>query len=146
SGPAGSIDLRIYRPVLQRTLPGVLFLHGGCFSVGDLNSHDAMLRAFANASACTFVSVDYRLSPENPFPAGAEDAYAALQWVKENAESLRINADKLVICGDSAGGAIAATVAQWARDKGGPQLAMQVLTYPMIDARMDTQSWQEYKN
>lgn len=132
----GKIGLRIYRPCRSEVLPALVYLHGGCFSVGDLNSHDCLLRAIANAAKTAVISVDYRRSPEHKYPCAAEDAYTALQWVYNNAENFAIDPCLISLGGDSAGAALAAVLARWLRDRGGPSLRSQVLLCPTLDSRM----------
>jgi acetyl esterase len=140
AGPAGPIPLRLYRGQgagTERPQPALVFFHGGGWVIGDLESHDQVCRALANAAACIVVAVDYRLAPEHKFPAAAEDAIAATQWIASNAASLGIDARRLAVGGDSAGGNLAAVVAIDARERGGPRLVHQVLIYPAADMRMD---------
>ena len=142
-GPGGNhkIPIRIYTPK-DRTLPGAAFLnfHGGGFVIGDLDSeHDRCIEMAATAGAVS-IGVDYRLAPEYPFPAGVEDCYAALVWASENAEDLHIDPSKIVVGGGSAGGNLTASVALMARDRKGPQLALQMLMYPVLDDRCETLS------
>jgi acetyl esterase len=141
-GPAGPIPVRVYRPLGadDRPLPVVTFFHGGGWVVCDLDSHDGVCRAIANASGCTVVAVDYRLAPEHRFPAGPEDAYAVTVWLGEHAGDVGGDPARLAVTGDSAGGNLAAVVALMARDRGGPRLALQVLIYPVIDFNFDTPS------
>lgn len=143
-GPETKLKLRIYRPSQESRLPAMIYLHGGCFCVGDLNSHDASLRALANASSCLVIAVDYRLSPEHRFPAAIEDALCVLNWAADNARELGLDRDRIAIAGDSAGGAIAATAVRWARDRRGPKPAAQVLIYPMTAPAMQTKSAHEF--
>lgn len=140
AGPGGRLSLRLYRP-RDAICPAVLFLHGGWFFMGDLDTHDTMVRSLARAAGCVVVAVDYRLAPEHPCPAAVLDCLAALEWMDSHAGALGIDADRLAICGDSAGGALAAVVARRARDAGGPRLRMQVLVYPVISPNLDTPSW-----
>jgi acetyl esterase len=113
----------------------LLYFHGGGYVLGDLEVADKPCRHLANATGCLVVSVDYRLAPEHRAPTGAEDCYAATVWVAEHADELGGRAGELAISGDSAGGGLAAVVALMARDRGGPQIRLQLLIYPMIDAR-----------
>jgi len=135
----GGIAIRIYQPATgpggsDEPAPGVLYFHGGGWVVCDLDSHDGMCRRVANELGAVVVSVDYRLAPEHKFPAAIDDAYAALAWLAEHADALGIDPARLAVAGDSAGGNLAAVVAQMSRDRGGPALAFQLLIYPVIDS------------
>ena len=142
-GPDGAPDvpIRIYMPK-DRTGPGPGFVnfHGGGFILGDLESEHPRCLTMAAEGEAVSVGVDYRLAPENPFPAGVEDCYAALQWVVDNATDLKIDPAKITIGGGSAGGNLTAAVALMARDRGGPEVAFQMLFYPVIDDRCQTPS------
>ena len=130
-GPAAAIPLRIYKPRKSATpLPVLVFLHGGGHVIGSLDSYDAICRQLALEADCVVVSVDYRLAPEHKFPAGVDDAFAALAWVGRNAAEFNGDANRLAIGGDSAGGNLAAVCAILARDSGGPPLRFQLLVYP----------------
>ena len=140
AGPGGPIPLRFYRGQgvpKDGPQPALIYFHGGGWVIGDLESHDQVCRALANATPCLVVSVDYRLAPEHKFPAAAEDAIAATRWIADNAARLGIDARRLAVGGDSAGGNLAAVVAIDARDRGGSRLAHQFLVYPATDMRMD---------
>jgi len=144
-GPGGSVGIRIYTPLERErgALPVLAFFHGGGFVIGDLDSHDGTCRALANAARCAVVAVDYRLAPEAKFPAAAEDCYAATCWIANNAGALGIDAARIAVGGDSAGGNLAAVTALLARDRRGPSLAHQLLVYPVIDCAFDTVSYLE---
>jgi acetyl esterase len=144
-GPAGELPLRIYTPLERErgALPVLVFFHGGGFVIGDLDSHDGTCRALANAARCAVVAVDYRLAPEAKFPAAAEDCYAATCWVGANAAALGVDATRIAVGGDSAGGNLAAVTALVARDRRGPRLVHQLLVYPVIDCAFDTKSYLE---
>ncbi|HJT91206.1 MAG TPA: alpha/beta hydrolase [Mycobacterium sp.] len=131
-GPAGPIPVRVYWPPASGAgaLPVVVFIHGGGWSVGDLDTYDGTARDHAVGAGAVVVSVDYRLAPEHPYPAAVEDAWAATQWVAEHAGELGADPDRLAIVGDSAGGNLAAVVSQLARDAGGPRIGFQLLWYP----------------
>lgn len=136
-GPGGPISVRIYRP--NETIepsPVIVHLHGGGLVMGSNHSFEPMARALAAASDAVVVAVDYRLAPENPPPAQFEDALAVTKWVAAEAVSLSIDPAKIAICGDSAGGGVAAAVALAARDAGAPRLFAQVLIYPGVDRDM----------
>src|SRR5262245_8249788 len=113
-GPAGDIPVRVYTPVdaKEATLPGLVFYHGGGFVLGDLETHDDLCRWLANVAGCRVVAVDYRLAPEYPFPAAVDDCWAATLYVAENAAEFGIDASRLAVGGDSAGGNLAAVVSQ----------------------------------
>jgi len=139
TGPAGPIPLRLYRGKgvpKDRPQPALIYFHGGGWVIGDLESHDQLCRALANAMPSIVVAVDYRLAPEHKFPAAVEDAIAATRWIADNGARLGIDAARLAVAGDSAGGNLAAVVSLDARDRGGPRLVHQVLIYPGTDMRM----------
>ena len=141
-GPGGELAVRIYRPLSDAAaLPVVVYAHGGGFVFCDLDSHDGLCRNLANRIGAVIVSVGYRLAPENPWPAGAEDLYAAVEWVAGQADALGVDPDQILVGGDSAGGNLAAVTALMARDRGGPALAGQLLIYPVIAADFDTESY-----
>lgn len=129
-GPDGPIDIRIYWPPTESVAPVVLFFHGGGFVMGDLDTHDGTARQHAVGADAIVVSVDYRLAPEHPYPAAVEDAWAATRWVAESGSEIGADISRIAVAGDSAGGTIAAAVAQRARDEAGPALVFQLLWYP----------------
>jgi len=134
-GPAGEIPVRVYRPEGGETLlPALIYLHGGGWVIGSIETHDATCRELARDAGCVVVSVDYRLAPENRYPAAAEDCYAALEWLAANGEALGIDTSRLAVGGDSAGGNLAAVISLMARDRSGPEIALQLLIYPVTDA------------
>jgi len=142
-GPGGEIPVRLYRPRPSGSLPLLVFFHGGGFVVCDLDTHDPLCRLLANAVGCAVLSVDYRLAPEAKFPAAPEDCYAATCWAAENARALGADPARIAVAGDSAGGNLAAVVAQLARDRSGPRLAHQLLIYPVTNHAFDTASYRE---
>jgi len=142
-GPAGGIPVRIYTPEGEGPFPVFVYLHGGGWVLGNLETHDPTCRALTNATDHVVVSVDYRRAPEHPFPAAPEDCYAAVQWVAENPNAVHGDPSRLVVGGDSAGGNLAAAVAQVARDHDGPDIAYQVLIYPATNHAFDTASYEE---
>jgi acetyl esterase len=138
--PTGSIPARIYTPRKLRKADGLapclVFYHGGGWVIGDLDSHDVVCRKLAEEGDLIVVSVDYRLAPEHKFPAAVDDAITATKWIAENARQHGIDASRLTVGGDSAGGNLAAVVAIAARDGNGPAISGQVLIYPAIDFAM----------
>lgn len=147
-GPGGELPIRIYRPAgdAARQPPILVYFHGGGHVIGSLDTHDAVARSLCNGAACLVASVDYRLAPEAKFPAAAEDAFAATAWLAENAGSLNADGSRMAVAGDSAGANLAAVAALMARDAGGPELRLQVLTYPITDYACESRSYKAYAN
>ncbi|MEU1737033.1 alpha/beta hydrolase [Streptosporangium sp. NPDC020145] len=131
-GPAGEVPVRVYTPEGDGPFPALVWFHGGGWTIGSLDENEVACRAVCAGAGAVVVSVDYRLAPENPFPAAADDSYAALLWVHENAEALSVDASRLAVAGESAGGNLAAVVALKARDLNGPRLSLQVLVSPIL--------------
>ncbi len=142
-GPGGDIPIRIYTPD-SPSGGAILYFHGGGWVICNLDTHDAPARALAKLSGATLISVDYRLAPEAKYPAAADDCYAATQWVSEHGGDLGIDPSRIAVSGDSAGGNLAAVVAQLARDRGGPAIAFQALIYPVTDLDFTTRSYAEH--
>lgn len=143
----GVIPARCYRPLgstAKVALPLLVFFHGGGWTVGDLDSYDSLCRTLANNAGCAVLSVDYRLAPEHPFPAAVDDAYAATSWARRHAPDLGIDAARIAVGGDSAGGNLAAVTAILARDRGAPALVYQLLVYPATDQGSERPSWQQF--
>ncbi|HTQ14742.1 MAG TPA: alpha/beta hydrolase [Rhizomicrobium sp.] len=145
-GPGGDIALRSYAPVAAKgePLPTLVFFHGGGFVIGNLDTHDGLCRLIANESGVRVIAVDYRLAPEHKYPAAIDDAFAAVNWVEDNAAELGVDANRIAVGGDSAGGGLAATVAQMARAKGDPKLAFQMLLFPVTQIGGETTSYREF--
>ena len=139
-GPAGSIAVRIYRPTDGSGQPALVYFHGGGLVMGSNHSFEPLARGLAAASGAVVVAVDYRLAPESPPPAQFDDAYAATEWVSQNADHLGVDAGRVAVVGDSAGGSLAAAVALAARDRAGPAICAQVLLYPGLDRDMTAPS------
>ncbi len=135
-GPGGAIPLRLYRPrgAPERGAPALVFLHGGGWVIGDLDSHDGVCRRIADEAGCLVVAVDYRLAPEHPAPAAAEDATAALHWIAGHAHEIGADPARLAVGGDSAGGSLSA-VAAIAASEMAVKLCCQILIYPSVDNR-----------
>lgn len=139
-GPGGTLPLRIYHPSSPDPRRAILFLHGGGWVLGDLDHADADCRRLCADTGSLVVAVDYRLAPEDPFPAGLEDAYAALGWLAEKVGSTS-GPRRLVVGGDSAGGNLTAAVTLLARERGGPAIDHQLLIYPVTDRDFETDSY-----
>jgi len=144
SGPVGEIPIRIYTPQGQGPFPMVIFLHGGGWVVGNLETHDDICRSLSHRSGSMFIAVDYRRAPEARFPVALEETYAVLQWASRHANEIGGDATRLAVAGDSAGGNLAASLSLYSRDKGGPKPSLQVLIYPVINYNFDTASY--YQN
>jgi acetyl esterase len=144
-GPDGDIPLRVYTPrAAVGELHGVLvWFHGGGWVIGDLDTADSTCRALANRAGCVVVSVGYRLAPEHPAPAALDDCTEALAWTVENFELLGVDASKVAVGGDSAGGTLAALVCQRVRDEFGPDIDFQLLVYPVTDLLLGHPSMSE---
>ena len=142
-GPdGGDLPIRSYRPPGAAERPPVIvYLHGGGWTIGDLETHDEPCRALAAGTGAVVISVDYRLAPEHRFPDALDDAYAAVCFVADNADELGVDVERLVVAGDSAGGNLAAVVSLMARDRSGPAIALQVLIYPAVDFDYDSGRW-----
>jgi acetyl esterase len=142
-GPAGDLPVRIYTPDGSAGRPLLVYFHGGGWVIGDLETVDKPLRSLALRSGVVVLSVDYRLAPEHVYPAAFDDSYAATVWAAQHAAELGADPAQVVVGGDSAGGNLAAAVALAARDRGGPQLAGQLLIYPVTDFDFTTRSYED---
>jgi acetyl esterase/lipase len=145
-GPEGGPDIsvRIYRPVgATAALPGIYYIHGGGMVLGDVAGEDASASRLCEGVGAVVVSVEYRLAPEHPHPAPAEDCFAGLTWMAKNTSELNVDPDRIAVYGGSAGGGLALATALMARDRGGPALRFMMPIYPMVDDRNETPSSQE---
>ena len=136
SGPHGAIPLRLVRPrgsSATDVLPVLVYYHGGGWVIGDLDTHDTLCRELANGSGCAVVAVDYRMAPEHRFPTAVDDCLAAAHWVHDHAAELRLDASRLAVGGDSAGGNLAAVVSIASRGDASLPIAWQLLIYPAVD-------------
>ncbi|MES3012268.1 MAG: alpha/beta hydrolase [Pseudomonadota bacterium] len=146
NGPHGSIPVRLYRPLGSAEtapLPVLIYYHGGGWVIGDLDTHDSLCRELANGAGCAVIAIDYRMGPEHRFPAAVDDCLAATHWVHANAEALHLDATRLAVGGDSAGGNLAAVISIAARDSGELPIAFQLLIYPATDQHRNTPSHAE---
>jgi acetyl esterase len=145
-GPGGALAVRIYTPLdaTPKMLPGLVYFHGGGLVAGTVATHDFIARALANSGACRVVSVEYRLAPEHPFPAALDDALAAVTHIGAHAARFGIDGARLGICGDSAGGTLAAATAQAVARIGSPRLALQLLICPILDYSGSTISRRDF--
>ena len=142
-GPDGEVPVRIYWPEGEGPHPALVFFHGGGWVICNLDTHDGICRTLTNAVGCVVVSVDYRLAPEHPFPAAADDAYEVTRWVAANAAEIGADPRRIAVGGDSAGGNLAAVVSLMSRERGGPDLRHQMLVYPVTNCAFDTPSYSE---
>jgi acetyl esterase len=146
-GPAGDVPVRVYVPTPDPgPRPVLVYFHGGGWVIGDIETHDGTVRSIAAASGVTVVSVDYRLAPEHPFPAAIDDCVAAVRWVVANAGDLDVDATRLAVGGDSAGGNLAAAVALQTTRSGDQKPVMQLLLYPAVDATRRRRSRELFGN
>ena len=137
------LSARLYAPSVDATLPVLLYVHGGGFTIGSVATHDVLCRQLAHLAGCAVVSLDYRLAPEYQFPTAINDAWDALQWLEREGHALGLDTTRMAVGGDSAGGTLAAACAILARDEGLP-LQLQLLIYPGTCAHQDTESHFRY--
>jgi len=141
AGPAGDLALRIYRPVNPAaTRPGIYFIHGGGMVLGNLDTDHLTAVMLCETLGAAVVSVDYRLAPEHPYPAGTDDCFAGLEWTAAHADEIGFDPSRLALYGGSAGGGLAIATALRARDAGAPAICFVMAPYPMIDDRNETAS------
>jgi acetyl esterase len=142
TGPGGEIRFRRYRPLgsAPGPLPTLIYYHGGGFVIGNIETHDSTCRRLANKSRCQVISIDYRLAPEHPFPAPLDDGIAAFRHIRDNAASFEVDARRIAVGGDSAGGTMAAVVCQSCRTAGDKMPAFQMLIYPATDSSRQSAS------
>jgi len=135
-GPRGDIPIRIYWPCTPpgAVLPILVHFHGGGWTLGDMDTHENVCRYYCANADVIVINVDYRLAPENKFPAGVDDCYAALVWAAENAGKIGGDPNRIAVIGDSAGGNLSTVICQLAKARGGPKIAFQALVYPAVDA------------
>ena len=146
-GPAGPTAVRFYRPLgsdASEVLPALVYFHGGGWTIGDLDTHDVICRELCNKAGCATLSVDYRMGPEDKFPMAVEDSLAATCWLLDNAAKLGVDARRVAVGGDSAGGNLATVVALLLRDRGRADLCFQLLIYPVTDQIANTPSHSDF--
>ncbi|MFJ6217282.1 alpha/beta hydrolase [Streptomyces sp. NPDC092296] len=144
-GPTGSVSLRIVRPAgVTGTLPGIVYIHGGGWILGNAMTHDRLVRQLAVGARAAIVFVNYTPSPEAQYPVPLEQIYTASQWVARNGRSIGIDPGRLAVAGDSVGGNMAAALTMLAKERGGPHFRRQALLYPVTDARFDTGSYRRF--
>ncbi len=145
-GPTGDIALRVVRPPgsRNRTLPVILYIHGGGWVLGDKETHDRLVRELANGAQAAVVFVDYPRSPEAKYPIALEQAYSTLLWLAENGPQINIDPTRIAVVGDSVGGNMAAALTLLVKERQGPKLVYQVLFYPVTDASLDTASYRQF--
>jgi acetyl esterase len=136
-----AVKVRLYRPAENKPRPGVLYMHGGGWVLGSIETHDDMCAEMAKAADAVVVAVDYRLAPEHPHPAQLDDNLAVLAWMRREGSALGIDARSIIAAGDSAGGQMSASLTLYLRDNGLPQLKGQVLIYPVLGIDLDTPSY-----
>ena len=146
-GPTGSVGVRIVRPHGSNGgNPAVLYLHGGCWVMGGRDTHDRLVRELAAGAGVTVIFVDYTLAPEARYPVQNEQAYAVLQYIAQNGPRLNLDASRIAIAGDCAGGNIAAAVTLLAKQRRGPEIVFQLLFYPILGDVADSGSYQTFSN
>jgi len=139
---SNNVPVRVYTPDNGKNLPLIIYSHGGSWVSGNLDVYDNVCRKLSKNSKAIVISVNYRLAPEHPFPAGLNDVYNVLQWVSKNAEKINGDSSRICVAGDSAGGNLSAAVSQMAHDKAGPHITSQVLIYPSTNIyQLNTKSW-----
>ncbi|WP_106400565.1 alpha/beta hydrolase [Actinocorallia populi] len=143
-GPHGAVPLRLYRPGPGPGAPVIVYFHGGGMIMGSLDSFDGLARNLAASCDAVVVSVEYRLAPEHRRPVAGDEAYAAVRWVHDHAGELGVDASRIAVAGDSAGGSLAAGAALRIRDQGGPALVAQLLFYPGLERAVDRPSMVEF--
>lgn len=143
-GPAGTTNIRVVRPVGAGALPVIIYIHGGGWVLGDRETHDRLVRELAIGAEAALVFVDYERAPESKFPNAIEQGYAVAKYVADNAAKLNVDAGRMVIVGDSVGGNMATAIALLAKERKSPKFSAQLLFYPVTDASMSTDSYEDF--
>ncbi|MFC3039454.1 alpha/beta hydrolase fold domain-containing protein [Virgibacillus xinjiangensis] len=144
-GDGEKINARVYTPAGEGPFPIIVYYHGGGWVLGDLETADATCRLLANHTEHVVINVDYRLSPEHPFPTPLNDAYAAYQWARENSTAINGISNNIIVGGDSAGGNLATAVTMKAKEDGDTGIQSQLLIYPVTDLGYDTPSYEQFQ-
>ncbi|MGL6244078.1 alpha/beta hydrolase [Pseudomonas sp.] len=139
-----ALPLRIYTPAGSGPFAVLMFVHGGGWVTGDLDTHDGFCRHMCEWAGCAVVAVDYARPPEYVFPAAVEDCCAATEWVAEHGPSLGLDPSRMAVAGGGSGGGLAAVICQWARDQGKPPIMFQLLLYPLLDCLAENPSHREF--
>ncbi|BAL89812.1 hypothetical protein AMIS_45920 [Actinoplanes missouriensis 431] len=143
-GPSGTVSIRILRPAGDGALPAVLYIHGAGWVFGDAGTHDRLVRELAHRSGAAVVFVNYSRSPEAHYPVAIEECYAVLEWIAAHGAAHDLDPERIAVAGDSVGGNMSAAVTLMAKQRSGPELAAQLLFYPVTDASFDTGSYHEF--
>src|SRR5215469_5000940 len=144
-GPTGQVSIRIVRPSgISGILPVVLYFHGGGWVLGDKDTHDRLIRELSAGAQAAVVFVEYSRSPEAHYPVAIEQDYAVATWIAAHGREVGLDASRLVVAGDSVGGNMVAAMTLLAKERGGPQFALQILFYPVTNAQFDTSSFREF--
>lgn len=144
-GPTGQVSIRIIRPQnAPATLPVIVYMHGGGWVLGSSHTHDRLIRELAIGAEAAVVFPNYTRSPEAKYPTAIEECYAVLKWIEENGVSYGMDAERIAVAGDSAGGNLAAALTLVTKERGGPQIQLQLLFYPVTDASFDTGSYLQF--
>lgn len=144
AGATGPMKARLYADSLAKNLPCILYIHGGGWVICDLDSHDLLARGLAKHSGCAVLSIDYRLAPEHPFPAGLQDCRAALLWVREHGADLGLDGSRIAVAGDSAGGNLAGALCLLMREERPRLIRHQALIYPVTDCDFERPSYRDF--
>ncbi|MGB8467958.1 MAG: alpha/beta hydrolase [Candidatus Babeliales bacterium] len=144
-GPKGSVKIRIVRPQNNKqNLPIIIYMHGGGWILGNVDTHDRLVREIAHGAQAAVVFVEYTLAPEGQYPTAHEEGYAVVEWIAKNGAALQMDTTRMAIAGDSVGGLMATAIALMCAERKGPQFMMQLLLYPVTDANFETKSYQEF--
>ncbi len=140
-----NLKVSVYEPInIDKNAPCIIYYHGGAFMAEGYSYMHKIASYYSLYAKCKLFFINYRLAPKYPFPIGVEDCYSSLTWIYDNADKLEINKDKIAVCGDSAGGTLAAAITHMSRDRNGPKICFQMLVYPATDISQNTQSIRDF--